>query len=76
MSSNKVDHEFIQRKLEGRCILCGEYLPKHDSECKNHPVNVAIANLEIIKANLKDSAEYAEGYTDVIANVVSKSYEK
>lgn len=71
VSSNKVDHEIIQRKLEGRCILCGEYLPKHNPDCIDHPVNTAIRTLESIKHNLQAAQDFPEDYVDSLANIRS-----
>jgi hypothetical protein len=44
--------DIAQLKLEGRCVECRERLPKHDTECSQHPRRFVLKAIDGLKQYL------------------------
>lgn len=63
----------VQKKLEGRCLECAEYLPEHTQQCVLHPLHALSMKLgslsQASKAILEQSQQIVEQNTDQLAEI-------
>ena len=67
------DIDTVQKKLEGRCLVCSEYLPDHAKHCELNPsYNLSIKLVALgqaIEQAIDQSKQLVEDHTDQLTEI-------